>query len=222
MNWQQTIKKVDVGLPRDEQGSPFDDRDFSRDLDQLKPKWHKYKEEIDEAYTTLWNNASKKRYGKSYWHSPTRPEPFGSPAHFFHFLNRFFSTKRYDRPAMTGEFFGGRQRYHRERVSTFPSEEFNRRWRTWDDLRSWSQNEIVEKLNPLFRKLGWFDLNVVRETGYKSEDKRRGTGYTMPGVPYSFSVINFKEWRELDKLLSSGKKIPIKYRGIEYLESERK
>ena len=194
------------------------DEDFSKDLEFFKQKWTSLKPKIDEAYTTLWQAASKNRYKKGWSHKPTKPNPpYSSPAQFFHFLERFFSTKRYGRRAHTSDPNRyGRQRYYPRVESTYPSVEFNRRWKTWVELSSWTRSDVRRKLNSIFEELLWFEFDVViKGTGEDTE--------THP--PYTFFKHNFKRWRDYQKLLASGKKIPVEYsetRGSAYLDPKRR
>jgi len=179
------------------------DEDFSRELDMYKNKWTELKPEIDAAYTLLWQVASRVRNNKAWGHEPTKPDhPYSSPAQFFHFLQRFFSVKRYGRKAHTSDPNRyGRQRYYPREVSTYPNKEFNRRWQTWEELHDYSKRRVTREFDKIFEKLGWFEFDVVI--------KGIGDGENSP--PYTFLKSSFKQWRQLQKFLASGKKIPVKY-----------
>jgi len=179
------------------------DEEFSRQLDMYKNKWTELKPEIDAAYTLFWQYANENTRSKSWGHEPTKPNhPYSSPAQFFHFLQRFFDVRRYDRKPHTSDPNRyGYQRYYRKQVSTYPSKEFNRRWKTWEYMSEYGKRRIITSFDKIFEKLGWFEFDVVI--------KGIGDGENSP--PYTFLKSSFKEWRQLQKFLASGKKIPVKF-----------
>ena len=211
MSWEQILKLDDFSAQRDENtrrlkehiGIDPKDEEFSRQLDMYKNKWTELKPEIDDAYTKLWQYANRNTRNKSWGHEPTRPNhPYSSPAQFFHFLQRFFSVKRYDRKAhMSDPNRYGRQRYYPKEVSTYPSKEFNRRWYTWEEMGDYGKRRVRASFDKIFEKLGWFEFDVVI----------KGIGDRQNSPPYTFMKSSFKEWRQLQKFLASGKKIPVKF-----------
>ena len=210
MSWEQILKLEDFSAQRDENtkrlrellGEDLKDAEFSQALDNFKNKWNTLKPEIDKAYNTLWNYAAKNTYSKGWNHKPAKPNPpYSSPAQFFHFLKRFFDVRRYGRKAHTSDPNRyGKQRYYPREESSYPSKEFNRRWKTWEEIR-WGKGTVKESLDRIFSKLGWFQWDVVI----------RGIDGERNEPPYTFMTSGFKEWRLQQKYLASGKNVPIAY-----------
>jgi hypothetical protein len=68
-------------------------------------------------------------------------------------------------------------------------------------MGDYGKRRVRASFDKIFEKLGWFEFDVVI--------KGIGDGENSP--PYTFLKSSFKEWRQLQKFLASGKKIPVKF-----------
>lgn len=111
----------------------------------------------DRLYRQIFNRMSKteKWY---WWGTDAKHGKVGSPGHLYHFLKRLMSDNR--------------------------TEEFNRRWRRYEEGSEWDQRSIQEGVETIAKKLGWltFPNEVLR----------------IDTTPWKFYDENYIKWKQKD------------------------